>query len=149
MNVVVLMGRLCRDPEIRRSQGGDREVVVGNYTLAVDRRMKKDGEQSADFIRCVMFGKSAEFAEKHLRKGMKMIVRGRIQTGSYTDRDGVKHYTTDVIVDELEFAESKGKEQQNSGQAAGAPDPKAAGTAGADDGFMAIPDAIEGEELPF
>ena len=102
MNKVLLMGRLVRDPEIRNNG----QTAVGRYTLAVDRKYKKDGEQSADFISCVTFGKSAEFAEKYLHKGTKIAVEGRIQTGSY-EKDGVKHYTTDVIVEAHEFAESK------------------------------------------
>lgn len=143
MNVVILMGRLCRDPEIRRTQGGDRETVVANYVLAVDRRFKKDGEQQADFIRCVAFGKSAEFAEKHLRKGTKMVVRGRIQTGSYTDQKGAKHYTTDVYVDEQEFAESKKASDGGSAQTG----PQGVPMASNPD-FMYVPEDMD-EELPF
>ncbi len=134
MNKVVLMGRLTRDPEVRYSTG-DNPVAVGRYTLAVDRRFKKDGEASADFIQCLCFGKSAEFVEKYFRQGMKVTISGRIQTGSYTNKDGVKVYTTEVVVEEQEFAESKG-----SGQGS-APQPTAT------DDFMNIPDGIE--ELPF
>ena len=141
MNKVILMGRLTRDPEVRYS-GGDNSMAVARYTLAVDRRIKKDGEQTADFISCVCFGKSAEFVEKYLRKGTKMIVSGRIQTGSYTNRDGQKVYTTDVIVEEQEFAESKGAGSRST-QGSEVP-PSAAGA----DGFMNIPDGID-EELPF
>lgn len=130
MNVVVLMGRLSRDPEVRTSQNGN---FVGSYTLAVDRRFKRDGEPDADFIRCVVFGKSAEFAEKYLRQGTRITVRGRIQTGSYTNKHGDKVYTTDVVVEEQEFAQSK-----NEGQRKEAPD----------DGFVSVPDGID-EELPF
>lgn len=106
MNRVVLMGRLTRDPEIRYSQG-EKSTAVGRYTLAVDRIFKKEGEPTADFINCVAFGRTAELAEKYLKKGSRIIVEGRIQTGSYTDKNGRKVYTTDVIVDYQEFAESK------------------------------------------
>ena len=106
MNKVILMGRLTRDPEVRYSAGNN-SMAVARYTLAVDRRFRRDGENNADFIGCVAFGKSAEFAEKYLRQGTKIIVTGRIQTGSYTNRDGQKVYTTDVVVEDQEFAESK------------------------------------------
>lgn len=140
MNRVILMGRLTRDPEVRYTQGAT-STAVANYTLAVDRRFKKDGEASADFIRCVVFGKGAEFAEKYFRQGTKIVIGGRIQIGSYTDKDGRKVYTTDVVVDEQEFAESKkAKDSQEIPEAQ---------TAGVDkDGFMEIPDGIQ-EELPF
>ena len=105
MNKVILMGRLTRDPEVRYSQG-ENSLAIARYTLAVDRRFKRQGEQDADFIPCVAFGKSAEFAEKYLRQGIKIAVTGRIQTGSYTNREGQKVYTTEVIVEESEFAES-------------------------------------------
>lgn len=141
MNKVILMGRLTRDPEIRYSSG-ENGTAVGRYTLAVDRRYKKTGEATADFINCVAFGRSAEFAEKYLRQGTKIVVTGRIQTGSYTNREGVKVYTTDVIVEEQEFAESK-RSQESSGQGMAPPIP-AAGP----DGFMNIPDGID-EQLPF
>lgn len=146
MNKVVLMGRLTRDPDIRYSNG-EKATAVARFTLAVDRRFKRDGEQNADFINCISFGKSAEFAEKYLRKGIKLVVTGRIQTGSYTNRDGQKVYTTDVVVEEQEFAESKkaSEENSNSGQsynqAGSQPEPGS-------DGFMNIPDGID-EELPF
>lgn len=116
MNKVILMGRLTRDPEVRYGQG-ENASAVARYTLAVDRRYQRDGDQSADFINCVTFGKSAEFAEKYLRKGTKLVVIGRIQTGSYTNKDGQKVYTTDVIVEEQEFAESKSS--QNNGNNGG------------------------------
>ena len=108
MNKVILMGRLTRDPEVRYSQG-DNSMAIARYTLAVDRRFNRNNndENSADFIGCVAFGKSGEFAEKYFRKGTKVLVTGRIQTGSYTNRDGVKVYTTDVVVEDQEFAESK------------------------------------------
>jgi single-strand DNA-binding protein len=147
MNKVILIGRLCRDPEIRYSQQGDEQMAVARYTLAVDRRYKKDNEQSADFISCVAFGRSAEFADKYLKQGTKICVCGRIQTGSYTNRDGNKVYTTDVVVEEQEFAESKntaGNDGSSSGQQAPspAPDPREAS------GFMSIPEGIE-DDLPF
>ena len=105
MNKVILMGRLTRDPEVRYS-AGDNSMAIARYTLAVDRRFKRDGEATADFIGCVAFGRSAEFAEKYFRQGLKVVVSGRIQTGSYTNRDGQKVYTTDVVVEDQEFAES-------------------------------------------
>ncbi len=146
MNKVILMGRLTRDPEVRYSQG-DNAMAVARYTLAVDRRFNRNNdEQTADFINCVAFGKSGEFAEKYLHKGTKIAITGRIQTGSYTNKDGVKVYTTDVVVEDHEFAESKNSagSADNSGFApAGRPAPAAAG-----DGFMNIPDGID-EELPF
>ena len=144
MNKVILMGRLTRDPEVRYS-AGDNAMAVARFSLAVDRRRRANGgsdEQTADFINCVSFGRQAEFAEKYLRKGTKLLVTGRIQTGSYTNKDGVKVYTTDVVVEEQEFAESKGS-SDNSGFAPSAPMPQSAG-----DGFMNIPDGID-EELPF
>ena len=145
MNKVILMGRLTRDPEVRYSQG-DNASAVARYTLAVDRRFKRDGEQATDFINCVAFGRAAEFAERYLRQGTKMVVTGRIQTGSYTNRDGVKVYTTDIVVEEQEFAESKAASgsSNTSYQASPAPSP----SADIGDGFMNIPDGID-EELPF
>ena len=113
MNKVILMGRLTRDPEVRYSQG-EQATAIARYTLAVDRRFKRDGDQTADFIGCVAFGKLGEFAEKYLRKGTKVVVTGRIQTGSYTNKDGQKVYTTDVVVEECEFAESKNAAGDNS-----------------------------------
>ena len=150
MNKVILMGRLTRDPDVRYSQG-ENATAVARYTLAVDRRFRRDGDQTADFIGCVAFGRQAEFAEKYLRQGTKIAITGRIQTGSYTNRDGQKVYTTDVVVEEQEFAESKaaagehagGFQQQNSFRQS-MPEPSAA----AGDGFMNIPDGID-EELPF
>jgi single-strand DNA-binding protein len=132
MNKVILIGRLTADPEVRYSQG-ENATAVARYRLAVDRRYKKEGEQEADFISCVAFGKNGEFVEKFLKKGMKIGVSGRIQTGSY-EKDGVKHYTTDVIVEEHDFCESRG-----SGQAAQTTD---------DGGFMDIPGSID-DEIPF
>lgn len=134
MNKVILMGRLTRDPDIRYTQG-DKPMCIARYTLAVDRRFAKD---EADFIPCVVFGKSAEFTEKYLKKGTKMAVAGRIQTGSYTNKDGQKVYTTEVIVEEQDFAESKSS-QGNTAQ------PTQNDQL---DGFMDIPDGMD-EELPF
>ena len=154
MNKVVLMGRLTRDPDIRYSNG-ETATAVARFTLAVDRRFgRKDGEQTADFIGCVAFGRTAEFAEKYLRQGVKVAASGRIQTGSYTNREGQKVYTTDVVLDDIEFAESNSTSDANRGgmgmgggyQAAPAPAPGPMGAAG--DGFMNIPDGID-EELPF
>lgn len=147
MNKVILMGRLTRDPEVRYSQG-DNSMAIARYTLAVDRRFNRNNdENTADFIGCVAFGRSGEFAEKYFRKGTKVLVTGRIQTGSYTNRDGVKVYTTDVVVEDQEFAESKNSNSGGGssfmGSAGSAPQPSGAG-----DGFMNIPDGID-EELPF
>lgn len=146
MNKVILMGRLTRDPEVRYSQG-DSTMAIARYTLAVDRRFGRNGDEgSADFIGCVAFGRAGEFAEKYFRKGTKVLVTGRIQTGSYTNRDGVKVYTTDVVVEDQEFAESKNSNAGNDGGYVSnnrAPEPSGAG-----DGFMNIPDGID-EELPF
>ena len=115
MNKVILMGRLTRDPEVRYS-AGENALAIARYTLAVDRRFRRDGEATADFISCVSFGRTAEFAEKYFRQGLKIIVSGRIQTGSYTNRDGQKVYTTEVVVEEQEFAEGKNSSQQGAGQ---------------------------------
>lgn len=144
MNKVILMGRLTRDPEIRYSSG-DSSMAIARYTLAVDRRFRRndDPERSADFINCVAFGKAGEFAEKYFRKGTKIAITGRIQTGSYTNKDGQKVYTTDVVVEEQEFAESKGSESTGGFQET-ASMPKA----DIGDGFMNIPDGID-DELPF
>ena len=153
MNKVILMGRLTRDPEVRYSQG-ENPTAIARYTLAVDRRFRRDGndQQSADFIGCVAFGRSAEFAEKYLRQGTKIVVTGRIHTGSYTNRDGQKVYTTDVVVEDQEFAESKAASAENSmmrqpSPMASSPMPSPS-QASAGDGFMNIPDGID-EELPF
>ena len=142
MNKVILMGRLTRDPEVRYSQAAE-PLAIARYTLAVDRRFQRrdnsGNEQTADFISCVAFGRNGEFAEKYLKQGTKIAITGRIQTGSYTNRDGQKVYTTDVVVEEQEFAESKTAgqiAQQN-------PAPMTR-----EDGFMEIPDGLE-EELPF
>ena len=119
MNKVILMGRLTRDPEIRYSQG-EQSTAVARYTIAVDRRFRRDGDQqTADFINCVAFGRQGEFAEKYFRKGIKIAITGRIQTGSYTNKDGQRVYTTDVVVEEQEFAESKSASESNAGFAPG------------------------------
>ena len=144
MNKVILMGRLTRDPDVRYS---DQSSAVARFTLAVDRRFKRDGDQqTADFISCVAFGKTGEFIERYCHQGTKLVVEGRIQTGSYTNRDGNKVYTTDVVAENVEFAESKAAAANNEGgyQAAR---PKPSSAAG--DGFMNIPDGVEDEGLPF
>ena len=152
MNKVILMGRLTRDPEVRYSSG-DNQMAIARYSLAVDRRGRREGNdgQTADFINCVAFGRAGEFAEKYFRQGLKIAVTGRIQTGSYTNRDGQKVYTTEVVVEDQEFAESKNSAASNDGgyngggynSAPARPQPAAA-----TDGFMNIPDGID-EELPF
>ena len=149
MNKVILMGRLTRDPEVRYS-AGENSMAIARYTLAVDRRFKRDGEATADFISCVAFGRAAEFAERYFRQGIRIVVSGRIQTGSYTNRDGNKVYTTDVVVEEQEFAESKAVSDSHVGQVAsmGAPAPTPTPSMASADGFMNIPDEID-EELPF
>lgn len=139
MNKVFLMGRVVRDPDIRYSQGVN-PTAVARYTLAVDRKYKKEGEPTADFINCVAIGKSGEFAEKYLHKGTKIAVVGRIQTGSYTNKDGQKVYTTDVMVEEHEFCESK---ESNSGNHA-QEQPRSG-----NDEWMNIPSGIDDSELPF
>ena len=144
MNKVILMGRLTRDPEVR--YGGANNSAVARFSLAVDRRFKRDGdEQTADFINCVAFGKTAEFLEKYARKGTKLVVEGRIQTGSYTNKEGQRVYTTDVVCENVEFAESKNSQSGGSSFDGGA---GFAPSSDAGDGFMNIPDGID-EELPF
>lgn len=160
MNKVILMGRLTRDPEVRYSQG-ERSMAIARYTLAVDRRFKRDNEPTADFIPCVAFGRQGEFAERYFKKGMRVVVTGRIQTGSYENQEGRRVYTTDIIVEDQEFAESKSaneeirrnqgsdsyeqaRPQQSSYEQAPAPAP----AEDPGDGFMNIPEGIN-EELPF
>lgn len=141
MNKTVLIGRLTRDVEIRNAG----TTLVARYTLAVDRKYKREGEQTADFIPCIAFGRNAEFAQKYLTKGKKIAVVGRIQTGSYTKQDGTKVYTTDVVVEEQEFVESKASEHsENSNNAARADD-----LYKSSNGFMSIPDNLEDDGLPF
>lgn len=139
MNKVILMGRLTREPEVRYSQG-DNAMAIARYSLAVDRRYKRENEQTADFISCVAFGKSAEFAEKYLHKGTKIAIVGRIQTGSYTNKDGQKVYTTEVVVEECEFAESKSAQSTYNETPQERPDA---------DGFINVPDDVADEGLPF
>lgn len=137
MNSTQLIGRVCRDIEVRYSQNGNDSTAIARFTVAVDRRFKKEGGDTADFISCVAFGKTAEFLEKYIKKGMRIALNGRIQTGSYTNKDGVKIYTTDVIAENVEFCESKkdGEEKRDD-------IPKF------DDGFMNIPEDISAE-IPF
>ena len=144
MNKVILMGRLTRDPEVRYTQG-DHTIAIARYSLAVDRRYNHSSSdnQTADFINCVAFGKNGEFAEKYLHKGIKIIVEGRIQTGSYTNKDGVKVYTTDVVVESQEFAESKNATQNRNEEENKYANPQQQSS----DGFMNIPDELE--KLPF
>ena len=157
MNRVILMGRLTRDPEVRYSQG-ERSMAIARYTLAVDRRGRRgqDGnDQTADFINCVAFDRAGEFAEKYFRQGMRVLVSGRIQTGSYVNKDGQKVYTTDIIVDDQEFADSKGQGGDNSGFGGGnsyggyQQGTRPAPSSAIGDGFMNIPDGVEDEGLPF
>jgi single-strand DNA-binding protein len=140
MNKVILIGRLTKDPEVRYSQGNT-STAIARYTLAVDRRFKRDNEPSADFINCIVFGKAAEFTEKYLTKGTKVAVTGRIQTGSYTNKDGQIVYTTDVVVEDQEFAESKGSGSDNAAPARNT-------STSNNNSFMDIPDTME-SELPF
>ena len=146
MNKVILMGRLTRDPDVRYTTG-ENPLAIARYTLAVDRRFHKDGEATADFISCVVFGRAAEFAEKYFRQGLKITISGRIQTGSYTNREGQKVYTTEIVVEEQEFAESKSSGDNGAAYYPPKHTPPPAPADGAD-GFMNIPDGIE-EELPF
>mgnify|MGYP000068472903 CR=1 FL=1 len=148
MNKVVLMGRLTRDPDVRYSQG-ETPLAIARYTLAVDRRFKRNGEQDADFINCVAFGRTAEFAEKYFRQGMRVLVSGRLQTGSYVNKDGQRVYTTEVILDDQEFADSKGAASDMGGYGQSAPSQRPAPTSAIGDGFMNIPDGVEDEGLPF
>ncbi len=148
MNKVILMGRLTRDPQVRYSQGAE-PLAIARYTLAVDRRGRRDangGDQTADFIQCVSFGRTAEFAEKYFKQGTKIAISGRIQTGSYTNKDGNKVYTTEVVVEEQEFAESKAAAGNGGGgyQATDRPAPSSASA----EGFMSVPENME-NDLPF
>ena len=148
MNRVILMGRLTRDPEVRYS------MAIARYTLAVDRRGRRNQDssaeqQTADFINCVAFDRAAEFAEKYFRQGMRVLVSGRIQTGSYVNKEGQKVYTTEVILDDQEFADSKGAASEMGGYAQAAPSQRPAPTSAIGDGFMNIPDGVEDEGLPF
>lgn len=163
MNKVVLMGRLTKDPETRYSQSAE-PVAVSRFTLAVNRRFKRDNEPDADFIGCVVFGKQAEFAEKYCKKGMMMTVSGRIQVRTWDDQNGTKHWTTEVVCDELEFAESKSSFESRQQPSYQQPFPEAGGFSGGSgksygkpaaqpsyepDGFSAIAESIDDEDLPF
>lgn len=151
MNRVTLIGRLTRDPDVRYSQNSEQPMAIARYTLAVDRRFNRNGnDQNADFISCVAFGRQGEFAEKYLHKGTKIAVMGRIQTGSYTNKEGQRVYTTDVVVEDHEFVESKNAASTGDfgGFQNAAPQGMQAAPAPAGDGFMNIPDGID-EELPF
>jgi single-strand binding protein len=149
MNKVILMGRLTRDPEVRYSSG-ERSMAIARYTLAVDRRGRRSegSEQTADFIPCVAFDKSGEFAEKYFRQGMRVLISGRIQTGSYTNKEGQKVYTTEVIIEDQEFADSKNSSGSSTGSGYNEsfrPSPENASS----EGFMNIPDGVDDEGLPF
>lgn len=139
MNKVILMGRIVRDPDVRYSNGANGSTAVARYTLAVDRKFKQEGQPTADFINCIAFGKLGEFAEKYLHKGVKIAIVGRIQTGSYKNKDGNTVYTTDVVVEEQEFCESKASQQSQNNDR-----PQASS-----DGFMSIPYNLEDDGLPF
>ena len=146
MNKVILMGRLTRDPELRYSTG-ERQMAIARYTLAVARKVKTN-DTEADFINCIAFGKSAEFVEKYFRQGQRVLIEGRLQTGSYTNKEGQKVYTTDIIVDSQEFADSKGASDYTSTSSytqSQRPTPSSANS----DGFMSIPDGFEDDGLPF
>lgn len=150
MNRVILMGRLTRDPEVRYSQG-ERSMAIAKYTLAVDRRGRRGqdgGEQTADFINCVAFDRAGEFAEKYFRQGMRVLVSGRLQTGSYVNKEGQKVYTTEVLLDDQEFADGKGA-GVGSSQATGQPQQRPNPSNAIGDGFVNIPDGVEDEGLPF
>lgn len=143
MNRVILAGRLVRDPEVKYSQG-EKPMAIAKYTLAVDRKFKRDGEPTADFLNCVAFGKPGEFAEKYYRQGMRVLVSGHIQIGNYTNKDGVKVYTTDIIIEDQEFADGK-SDSAGGNKPSGRPTPQAASK----DGFMNIPDGVDDDGLPF
>ena len=151
INKVILMGRLTRNPDVRYSQG-EKATCVARYTLAVDRRFHREGEQNADFINCIAFGRQGEFAGKYLKQGTKIVISGRIQTGSYTNRDSVKIYTTEIVVEEQYFAESKnasdGRGQYQNTQKPSIPEPSAADQPPLQEGFMTVPEGVE-KELPF
>ena len=143
MNKVILMGRLTRDPEVRYTDGG---VSIAKFSLAVDRRFKRDNGPTADFFNCTSFGKQAEFVEKYLHRGTKILLSGRIENNNYTNKDGEKVYSTQIVTEEWEFAESKaaaGQSAQEYHEPAGTPAPEVG------DGFMNIPDGLDDEELPF
>ena len=143
MNKVIMMGRLTRDPEVRYSQGVS-QIAIARFSLAVDRKWKREGEPDADFFNCTVFGRQADFVEKYLRQGTKVVVTGRIQNDNYTNKEGQKVYAVQIIVDEIEFAESKNAAATNGAVMQNTPSPSQA----TGDGFMSIPDGAE-EEMPF
>ena len=147
MNKVILMGRLTRDPELRYTSG-EKSMAIARYTLAVDRGFKRgdSSEQNADFIQCIAFDKAGEFAEKYFRQGMRVLVSGRIQTGNYTNKEGQKVYTTEVIIDSQEFADSKGASDSGGRYQGSTSQSKSSANS---DGFMNIPDGVDDEGLPF
>ena len=154
MNKVILMGRLTRDPEVRYSQGAN-QTAVARFSVAVDRRFKREGEPDADFFNCTSFGRQAEFVERYLHKGTKVVLSGRVQNDNYTNKDGQMVYSVRIMVDEIEFAESKNASgggndggYNNGGGFGGGSNNSAPAPSGAGDGFMNIPDGID-EELPF
>ena len=144
MNKVILMGRLTREPDVRYSTTGAEQLAIARYTLAIDRRYQKDSQNNADFIRCVTFGKSAEFAEKYFHQGTKIVVEGRIQTGSYQDKDGKTVYMVEVVAENQEFAESKQAAQNNNVSMA-----KENGATNGMDDFVSIPEGADESGLPF
>ena len=150
MNKVILMGRLTRDPDIRYSNGRNGQMAIGRFSLAVDRRFKRAGDTAeADFFNCTAFGKQAEFVERYLKQGTKILISGRIQNDNYTNKEGQKVFSVQVIAEEIEFAESKNASAGNAGGYAPADRPAPSPAAAVNDGFMNIPDGVEDEELPF
>lgn len=147
MNKVILMGRLTRNPEVRYSQG-ESQTAVARFSLAVDRKWKREGEPDADFFNCTVFGRQADFAEKYLRQGIKVVITGRIQNDNYTNKEGQKVYSVQVIVEEIEFAESKNASAGNAGAAASQTDARPTPEQAESDGFMSVPEGAE-EEQPF
>ena len=147
MNKVIMMGRLTRDPEVRYSQGQN-PTAVARFSIAVDRRFKREGEPDADFFNCTAFGKQGEFVEKYLHKGVKVVITGRLQNDNYTNKEGQQVYAVRIMVEEIEFAESKNASAGNAGGQPQGGYQQPANNAGAGDGFMNIPDGID-EELPF
>ncbi len=147
MNKVIMMGRLTRDPEVRYSQGAS-QTAIARFSLAVDRRWKREGEPDADFFNCTVFGKQAEFVEKYLRQGTKVVITGRVQNDNYTNKEGQKVYSVQIIVEEIEFAESRNAAANNAGGSTYQADSRPSPSQAAGDGFMSIPDGAE-EELPF
>ena len=148
VNKVILMGRLVRDPEVRYSQGNE-PLAVARYTLAVNRRFKRQGEQDADFIGCVAFGKAGEFAEKYFKKGQMVSIIGRLQVRSWDDNEGKKRWSTDVVVEEQYFAESKASFESHRDSAPATTTNAAAAQTNSSDGFYPVDESIEDEDLPF